>query len=43
MFLAASREYILYNVEKVKVRKMSEIPRSKLYCKMSDLVGFVTF
>ena len=44
MFLAVLQEYIFDNVE---VRKMREVFRAKMYCKMSNFllvfVGFDTF
>ena len=48
IFLAVLREYILSNFEWIEVRKMSEVFRAKLLCKMSDLfllvfVSFETF
>ena len=36
MFLMVLQEYIVYNVERVKIRKMSEVFGVKLYCKMSN-------
>ena len=36
-FLAVLREHIIFNVKWVVVRKMSQIFRAKLYCKMCSL------
>ena len=36
--LTVLREYIIFNVKWVGIRKMSEIFWAKLYCKMSDII-----
>ena len=36
-FLTVLRDHIIFNVKWVEVRKMSNVFRAKLYCKMSDL------
>ena len=36
-FSAVLREYIIFNVKWVEVRKINGVFRAKLYCKMSDL------
>ena len=36
-FLAVLREYVSYNVVRVKVRKISEFFWVEMYCKMSDM------
>ena len=38
-FLAVFVEYTFYNIEWVKVCKMGEVFRAKLYCKMIDLLS----